>query len=135
MKLLNEDEKISFMKVLYTFVMRDNKCSKEEEKLLDIFKNVVFKLQKNKIEDHKWKINLSTPDAIAEEIDKIKDSDSKRYLFFIIIELIHHSDKTKGFIFKRIKNEERQFIKQIIDLTKSLDNKIKKEIYTILDKY
>jgi hypothetical protein len=132
MRLLEKEEKIAFMKVLYTFVMRDDKRSPEEKRLLDSFRDTVFKLNKEGVEDYEWMVNLgSSSHIIAKEIDKIEDPDTKERLILILMAITSHSEKAKGFIFKKIENNERNFIRRIIDFT-SLDNETKKGLHEIL---
>lgn len=101
MFLLSEEEKISFLKVVYSVCMLDKKLSQEEEDILDALKKVfnIDKFDQIKLDSNE----------ITSEINKIKKTIPIIYLFNILYELGKYYKKEENW---KPKTEEH---KKIID--------------------
>jgi len=115
MFLLNNNEKISFLKVVYSAVMFDDYIQEEEKNILESLQNEVFNLNTFQ------KINLETDENIANEINKITKLTPVIHLFNILYDLSRYykryeiaSDKNKKNIYKKEYNIK---ITSILDKT------------------
>ena len=88
---LTPKEAGSFMKVLYSFFLRDEKLSAKEEEVLSMLVNALqIKEDQQKEFQVMWGSNV---EAMAEEVKKISDPGVRRYLLLIIRDL-HEMEKT-----------------------------------------
>ena len=81
MFLLSKEEKIAFMKVIYSAMMFDRQIKDEENEILNSLKSEVFNLTDFQ------KIDLEKEEKIVEEINKINSLIPTIYLFNILYEL------------------------------------------------
>jgi len=84
MFLLNSDEKISFLKVVYSVIMFDDYIQDEEKVILESLQSEVFNLASFQ------KINLETDENIANEINKITKVTPIIHLFNILFDLSNY---------------------------------------------
>ncbi len=89
--LLNDDEKIAFLKVVYSVMMFDRHHSDPEVVILDTLRSELFRIvdfEYTQIKDNK---------KIVEEVDKVHSVIPVVYLFNIMYELEKYNPKTHNF--------------------------------------
>jgi len=108
---LNEAEKKSFLKILYTIMMQDKHLSDEEEKTIKLIAKEIFQLK-----DYD-ETNLITIEKTAKEINKIKRETA---IISLVEIMIYFAKKSSG-------DQVSDFLRQVFDnvaMSGALKNKI-----------
>ncbi len=126
MFLLSEEEKISFLKVIYSANMFDNHIQDEENDILEALKTDVFGL------DDFQKIDLGK-EGIVKEINKINKTIPTIYLFNILYELGKFYKRDGNTITQlkeeKIEKEYREIIDSVLDKVDRKDDIEKSQIF------
>ncbi len=120
MFLLTEDEKIAFLKVVYTVMMFDRQINDYEYEILKILQKDIFQVENFE------KIDLEYEDHIVEEINKIKKLIPVIYLFNILFELQIYVKDKKIFLEK---------VNNILEKVKFYDDIIKSKLFVYSKSY
>ncbi len=126
MFLLSKEEKISFLKVIYSANMFDSHIQDEEKDILEALKTEVFGL------DEFQKIDLG-PDGIVKEINKIDKVVPTIYLFNILYELGKYYGRDGSNLNKnkedKLEEEYKKKIDYILDKVSRKDDILKSQIF------
>ena len=121
---LTKEEKMSFMKVIYSLILHNDKIPKWEQEVIDSL-NFIFSLSKNDLTKCKVKLYPDSV-AIAKEINKINDERSRYYLIRIIWDIFKQDDSDSWF--GTIDDKDRNFFNAIlesVELSRDYQNKLK----------
>ena len=152
MFLLNEEEKINFLKIIYTAAMYDKKIIDAEEKIIRSIQEEIFNISSFERID----LDIRNVKTIAEIIDKIDSIIPVIYLFNILYEMAKFTEKRNDYIQKiniilnsvkmrdkiinssifeykkylnekdiKNKNEMEEIVEETVDKVKNLINKFK----------
>ena len=114
MFILNDNEKLSFLKIVYSFMMEDNKFTdKEKEILEEVLCKEIFQL-KNDTSDYQTK--YSNMDKLQDLMDEIKSDEVHSFLFKIIDDVIALNSDVQDILIQKsnqLKNKDN--IKCIIN--------------------
>jgi len=152
MFLLNEEEKINFLKIIYTAAMYDKKIIDAEEKIIRSIQEEIFNISSFERID----LDIRNVKTIAEIIDKIDSIIPVIYLFNILYEMAKFTENRNDYIQKintilnsvkmrekiinssifeykkylnekdiKNKNEMEEIVEETVDKVKNLINKFK----------
>ncbi len=118
MFLLKEDQKKSFMKILYNVAVSDREFSEKEENLLHLIATEIFKLR----DYPKTSIDKT---QLEQELKNIEDKSIIYYLLDVAIFTCKDSAKDSG---KKATRELLRYLLELAELRVELKEKITKKI-------
>lgn len=112
MNRLTEKEKISFLKILFSFMNMDGTFSDNEENTIQTLKNKVFKIG---IKDSDYRIFTKDISELSTELDNL-DCDTQNILFKILDEVLANNRYEDSKFYKKSKKEKEAI--EILNLLK-----------------
>lgn len=102
MFILQESEKIAFLKIVYSLMMEDNNFSDLEKNILEnILCKEIFHLN---IAGHEYETNYSDIDNLIAFLKEIRSDEAKDFLFNILIDIANINYGVKKEILSKIKD-------------------------------